>query len=241
MTCCCDILTKNYELEESRKLFYSLKTSEQQFCDCFLDLFDIDYGIVFGKQPKEVFLFEILKKFYHNDYFIRYSFIKKALMKSSAISFEELPVCDSRVDLISINGKSVAYEIKTEFDNYTKLKKQLNDYSKCFEYLYVICPTQCVDKIKAFLPHYCGIYSYEGKNMVRFKMMKESSLSPNLNGYEMLKLFQRKELFDVFHSFDLLDISKNESLNTINDALKLVLKKRYKKKWNDLMAKVKGL
>ena len=126
-------LTINNGFEESKLLFHSFLNSEDEFDKCFVNLYSFDYKLIFGSEKKNKFLFNVLKHYYHNDYYVRYSFINKVLKKSSAISFEELPVENSRVDLASINGKSVAYEIKSEFDNYERLEKQINDYSKCFE------------------------------------------------------------------------------------------------------------
>lgn len=234
---CLQLLSRNNELEESRTLFSSFINSEKQFDESFSELYGIDYQLIFGNQSKEVFLFNILKNYYQNDFYIRYSFINKILSKSKAISFEEFPIGESRIDLASINGKSVAYEIKTKFDNYRKLKKQIADYSMCFEYVYVICPKENVNKIIKQIPDYCGIYLYHGKANTFFEKYREAAFSPNLNFAEMVKLLRKNELISYFKTGDLNYIRDNYSFDYINLSFKKALKKRFNERWLSIKGK----
>lgn len=235
------LLTKNNETFESRELFYSFQSSDKEFDSCFLDLFEFDYNFVFGKQPKKKFLYSILKKYYRNDFFVRYSFIKAVLSKSKAISFEEFPVSNSRADLVSINGKSIAYEIKSEYDNYDRLEKQIYDYSKCFEYVYVICPKTKVKQIGIHLPDFCGIYAYDGKNKIRFELIKQANLSPNLSLKCMISSLRKSELLEGFSTDDYNKIIEKFSLEKINNIFKKALKERFKNVWQSLKIDAESL
>ena len=228
------ILTRSKELQESKILFSSYLRSDNEFDARFSEMFGIDYKLVFGNQSKEAFIFKLLKNYYQNDFFVRYSFINKVLSKSKAISFEEFPIGESRIDLASINGKSIAYEIKTEFDNYKKLKRQINDYSKAFEYIYVICPKENIEKIKKEIPNFCGIYFYHGKTAAFFEMFKEASISPNLDQIVMLKLLRKTELLSFFKTDSIDDILELHSKECINDIFKMALKKRFKERWDKI-------
>ena len=236
-----ELLAKNDEIVESRQLFDSYQTSENDFDKCFFNLFFLDYKFVFGDEPKNKFLFKLLKEYYHNDFFIRYSFINKVLGKSKAISFEEFSICNSRVDLASINGKSVAYEIKSEYDNYERLQKQIDDYSKCFEYVYVVCPKKRTKSIQRFLPDYCGIYSYNEKTNISFKIYKKASLSPLLSSSSMLSSLRKKDLLATFETDNIDDIVEKYSAEKINLIFKKLLKERFSNKWNLLKETAKSL
>lgn len=225
------LLTRKHELEESRLLYSSYTSGIKEFTDCFYNLYSVDYKDVFGNQPVFRVLFELLKKYYRNDFFIRHSFMKKVLFPSNAVSFQELPISDSRVDLASVNGKSVAFEIKTNYDNYSRLLKQVEDYSKCFEYVYVICSFENFSKMNKLLPSFCGVYVYSGKNSVSFKKIKNAVLSPNLNSIAMLNLFKKSELKACFKETDIELISNECPIDKINKCLKRVLKKRFSYSW----------
>ena len=155
-----NLLSVNSGEQQARALFHSYESDENSFNNRFIDIFSVPYKTVFGSVPVEKVLFDLLKRFYKNDFYVRHTFISKVLSKSSAISYEELPIRNSRIDLISINGKSVAYEIKSKYDSYSKLSRQISDYSMCFEYVYVICPYDKVNNISKIIPEYCGIYCY---------------------------------------------------------------------------------
>lgn len=225
----------------SRELYSSFQSSVEEFNRCFFDICEYEYDVVFGNEPRNRFLYRLLKEFYRNDYFIRYSFINKVLVKSSAISFEEFPVANSRADLVSINGKSIAYEIKSEFDNYERLDKQIEDYSKVFEYVYVICPKKKVEAIKSHLPEYCGLFVYNGNKKICFNLYKKAVLSPNLSSLHMLDCFRKKELISSFTCNDTAKILSNFEFDKINKSFKSILKKRFSKKWASLKEEAESL
>lgn len=101
---------------------------------------------------------------YLNENAIKSSFINKVLLRGkSHVSIFELNVGSSRVYSCKINGTSIAYEIKTDLDNFNRLDKQLNDYLQAFEEVYVICSNNRVNKVKAIILEEVGIYAYINK------------------------------------------------------------------------------
>ena len=99
----------------------------------------------------------LMVHYYHNEAFIKAMFIKE-LKKQKSVSFFELPIKDSRIDLCSINGHSVAYEIKTKYDTLKRLNKQVNDYLSAFEYVYVVCSSDKTGLVQSTVPNCVGIY-----------------------------------------------------------------------------------
>ncbi len=78
---------------------------------------------------------------YRNEYYYKNSFIDKMLIAQygikNTIALSEFKVGNSIADLVMFNGVSKAFEIKTELDSKTRLKGQINDYSKVFNECYI--------------------------------------------------------------------------------------------------------
>ena len=55
-----------------------------------------------------------------------------------AVLTTEFRTGTSRADVAIINDTSTAYEIKTEYDDFTRLEGQLSDYRKVFDRIYVV-------------------------------------------------------------------------------------------------------
>lgn len=188
---------------------------------------------------------EIINKYYHNEITIKSNFINNILLKSNNhVTFFEFNLENSRADLCKINGHSIAFEIKTDLDNFSRLKKQISDYSEVFENVYVICSKANVFNILGIIPFYCGIYSYNiTKNgKYKFKKEKEALTSLNLNRLKQLKLLTKKELINNFSKLNFSDnkevmidyILTNYSSKYINTIFKRSVKNKYKNNWEFL-------
>ncbi|WP_455819601.1 sce7726 family protein [Clostridium butyricum] len=173
------------------------------------------------------------------------NFINNVLLKSNNhVTIFELNLSSSRVDLCKINGKSVAFEIKTDLDNFLRLKKQLNDYSKIFEEVYVICSKANLKNIFNLIPIHCGVYSYyiNSDGIYTFKKEKKALYSKALNNAYQLNLFSKKDLIKNFKKCNnnstkpliIDEILLNYSYKYINSIFKKLLKSKYKAKWNFL-------
>lgn len=58
----------------------------------------------------------------------------------------------SKADSVVLNGTSTVYEIKTEFDNLSRLPQQLTDYSKVFDHINVVTHERGVAAVLAAAP-----------------------------------------------------------------------------------------
>lgn len=190
---------------------------------------------------------KILLKYYPNEICVKSNFINKVLMKGqNHITIFELPIGSSRADLCKINGTSSAYEIKTDLDNFSRLKKQLNDYSEVFDRIYVICSENNVKEITQMIPAKYGIYAYEitKRGSYRFNLVRESLENFAINPKKQLQLLRRKEYHDYFDLSDCVNpdsisdiiehISGKYYSETINTTFKQIIKKRYQQNWKFL-------
>lgn len=183
-------------------------------------------------------------KYYPNEATIKAEFLKRILFKKKHdITIFELPVGKSRVDLCKVNGASIAYEIKTDLDSLKRLDKQIADYQKVFEQVYIICSVQRLPEIEARIPDNCGIYAYTYSNRghYQFEEKKEARESRMFDTRQQLNLFWAGELKDTFPECthrcknDTIEyILLNYSSDDINSAFKETLKRRFSRQWSFL-------
>jgi hypothetical protein len=91
---------------------------------------DGDQGATLGSAFDRAF--EVLGRDYRNEYYFKSQLVSKIVFgrhsprTSSALI--ELPMGKSCADMMIINGTSTIYEIKTDFDDFSRLTGQLADY-----------------------------------------------------------------------------------------------------------------
>lgn len=87
-------------------------------------------------------IYNILKKQYQNEYYYKNTLLNKLLLgvhsTKTTIAITELPIGKAKADFVLINGKAVVYEIKTELDNFDRLKSQIENYYKAFTRIVVV-------------------------------------------------------------------------------------------------------
>lgn len=188
---------------------------------------------------------KIILNYYPNEICIKSSFIKQILMSGKKhVTIFELPAGTSRADLCKINGESIAYEIKTDLDNFARLQKQINDYYKIFEKVFIICSESNVENIIDLIPKKCGIYSYKQNRQKNYKftLVRDASLGNEMDSLYQLKLIRKSEFNSNFtmdtslrKRSDMINfIVQAYSSDTINQIFKTILKYRFKKQWSFL-------
>lgn len=208
-----------------------------------LSKYSLDTSYINIENTRKLFNDNILK-YYPNEITIKSSFVNKVLLKNNNhTSIFELNSGNSRVDLCKINGQSIAFEIKTDLDNFNRLNKQLNDYFRIFEKVFVICSTKNINNIIKLIPNECGIYSYHitktGKYI--FNKEREALFPSQINSKNQLLLFTKTELNNFFNINNLLNkkdminyVLANYNKEYINKAFKENFKNKYKKNWEFL-------
>lgn len=233
--------TNNLQLFSPRDI-YEAYLNDEDLNDYFYNNYGMSYHFLFGDLTPDRFITNVLSSSYRNDFLIRYSFFNNVLSKNGdAISFFELPVNDSRADIVSINGKSIAYEIKTQYDTLERLNKQLNDYAQAFEYVYVICDDDNLDNVLGIAPSYCGIYTYSRHNKLVFKLFRKALKSTMLNSEVMINMMLKKEKSHYFKGNAGGDILVNYDEKRINSCFKEALKQRFVSKTNKISLRCESL
>jgi len=153
--------------------------------------------------------------------------------KKSVVAALEIKVNNSRVDFLTINGETRSFEIKSELDNLTKLSKQAADYACVFEYNYIVLDEKHYSIALNLLSESYGIISIKNNKLY---IIKEALKNKTINPDKQLRLFTKKERTIYFKEqqgcFERIILECTPE--KINDALKMMLKKRYEAQWSFL-------
>ncbi len=137
-----------------------------------------------------------------------------------------------RADLVMIhNGFSYAFEIKSDCDNMKRLKDQLPDYLKTFDFIYIVTTKSLLKEIELSAPKNVGIILVNGS----VKQKRKPILIKRLNKRSLAEFLDRKTIIKNIHPknpslsvFDLRDtISKELSISKIRELAIQSLTKRY--------------
>lgn len=180
----------------------------------FENVFGLSSKLFFKNFDKEKFLYELLGENYRNEYYVKRFFIIDKLLKNSECFYEEMIVGNSRCDLLSFySDKSYCFEIKTKYDNLNRLNKQLNDYRKYFNYIYVLCHVSEINNLS--INDSDGIYVYDDHSK-KVRLYKKAHLNKEIDKQSQLSIFSKKDLFDYFGTDNIKEIINKHSSNQIN-------------------------
>ncbi len=189
----------------------------------------------FSKYELHKLLNDILLQNFNGEEVHKYKLFQNYFNKQNLIGAFEIKVNDSRVDFLTINGHTTSFEIKSELDNLSKLKKQMSDYMLAFEYNYLVIDERHIEKAKDLLQENFGLWSYnEGK----YSKMRKAVLNDKMNPEVQLRLLTKRELKDSFPKVAgaIKDILNSFDPNNINCQFKKALKNRYRSRWEFLIA-----
>lgn len=108
----------------------------------------------------------------------------------------ELSAGDSIADIVVLNGASTAYEIKTDFDQFSRLPHQLSDYAKCFDKVVVVTSRSRAEAALEIVPSVHGVIGVDRRGRMRTyrePTFDESRLDPHL----MFQLLRRDEYLAI--------------------------------------------
>lgn len=151
------------------------------------------------------FLYKSLQKQYRCEYIYKNSLmldvIKKHSLKTTLI-LNEFKIGASKADLVLLNGSIRIYEIKTELDGLGKLSKQLNDYQKFADKVYVVTDEKYAEKIKIeYANTNIGIIVFNTKN--KLETIKEANGDSSLFEFDTIfKILRKQEYLNlVFNNY----------------------------------------
>ena len=107
-----------------------------------LVLAQLDKTKIITNQDAVNAIYKDMSSSYRNEYFYKNILLNKILLGRhsihTSVALRELPVAESILDFLIINGVGQAYEIKTGLDNLERLPNQLQSYYQAFSLVNVV-------------------------------------------------------------------------------------------------------
>lgn len=150
-------------------------------------------------------IYNSLLKNYKNEYVYKNILTNKLLLKKyslkNTIALNEFNIGKSIADFALLNGEARVYEIKTELDNLEKLDKQVLDYCKFGDKVYIVTSSKYINKlIELYENSTIGIVELTSRNAL--KTVKEANSNVSTFDYETLfKTLRKQEYLDIIEEY----------------------------------------
>ena len=184
---------RSYSSAFSRTLFTDIiKYGDCSRLDAIHDRYD-------GKRKKEKTYLSYLKYLYRQiSVNYRCEYVYKNELIPETVIFNEFRMQKSIVDLVMFNGRSRAFEIKTEYDTTRRLTGQLVDYTRVFQQCYVVIPEHMQEIYEREIPPYIGIILLIGNNgCLTLKEVRPAVENKNIDAGMMMKCLRTKEYENI--------------------------------------------
>lgn len=117
------------------------------------------------------FCHDLLCKQYRNEYFYKNTIAKKILIGRHSINtstmFTEFRVGTNKADCVIVGDIATCYEIKTDYDNLSRLESQVNSYLKIFDKVNVVISEKHLNSVLNIIPKEVGIILLSKKGTLR--------------------------------------------------------------------------
>ena len=185
--------------------------------------------------------YNYLKNNYRCEYVYKNEIANQLLLKyhsdNSATLLKEVASDNSIADIVIINGDTVAYEIKTELDNFDRLCSQLPSYENLYDLLYIVTYRGAVEKLESLLAPSIGIIILDDDGILKTVKPAENNSSMfmpekavfSLRQSELVAAYERLEgkfpkmgtaLIFEFCSIWYLSLEKKHAHKIFGEALK---------------------
>ena len=126
--------------------------------------------------------YDYLKRNYRCEYVYKNEIANQLLLNfhsdNSATLLSELKSDNSIADIVIINGRTCAYEIKTELDNLDRLPCQIESYRMLYDLVYIVSHPDLVSKLKRLTNNLAGIITMDKNGTL--KKTKSSPINNSL-------------------------------------------------------------
>ena len=191
------LLNKIFTVPYIDKLI-SEKQVPESFIKC-IKRYNESEELTFGEAISSIYHYMNLS--YRNEYFYKNTILNKLLVEKhdlyNTAALTEVPIAESKADIVMINGHGVVYEIKTDLDTFNRLENQIKDYYKAFEYVNLVVSSVQYDKAKSLLENTdVGIFVlYDSGNLLCRK--KAQRHVDDLSHEIIFRMLRKKEFESI--------------------------------------------
>lgn len=166
----------------------------------------------------------LLEKHYQNEYVFKNAFLTHWLIKeigqTDSVVFNEFNAGQSIADLAMFNGTSRAFEIKTDLDSPSRLQKQIEDYKKAFNEVYLIIHESNYHIYRKY-KNEVGLIIFNPNMQNRFEFVKKPIQNYKLDHSVLMQMLHTQEyktiVKDYYH-----DLPQMNSFNQYKVCLNLI-------------------
>ncbi len=157
----------------------------------------------YGDIIKNIYL--QLEKNYKSEYVYKNTLLIKNLLNKyslkNTVLLNEFRIDNSIADFVLLNGEVKLFEIKTDLDNFDKLEKQISDYKKFANKIYIVVSSKNLNKtLSIFNNTNIGIIEFTNRNSI--KVFKEAEDDKNYLCLETIfKTLRKKEYEEIIKEF----------------------------------------
>lgn len=116
-------------------------------------------------------VFASLFRHYRNEYVYKNMIANKILLGRHSLNtstmITEFRTADCKADTVILNGTSNVYEIKSEFDTLTRLRRQLSAYRQIFDRVHVLTSASQLDSVFTELSDDIGVLVLTDRHTIR--------------------------------------------------------------------------
>ncbi|RLD61507.1 MAG: hypothetical protein DRJ05_02450 [Bacteroidetes bacterium] len=149
-------------------------------------------------------IYSILEKYYQNEYVLKNSFLTEWLIQelgqTNSKVYSEYRVGNSIADIAMFNGNSKVFEIKTEYDNDSRLKLQLENYRKAFDQIFLIVPETKLHLYEKY-DSTIGIITYKSNQTLKFILYRNAINDTEIDVETIIHILHTKEYKAIVKSY----------------------------------------
>ncbi len=149
-------------------------------------------------------IYNLLFKNYRNEYIYKNVIANKILLGKHSLNtshmLTEFRVGKCKADVVILNGTSTVYEIKSEYDSFARLEKQIQTYFEIFEFINVITAPSQLEKLKSILPEKVGILSLTKRKTIATIREAKSNMV-NINAITLFDSFRKPEYLKIIKEY----------------------------------------
>jgi len=116
-------------------------------------------------------MYFMLKNSYRNEYYFKNTLFNQLVKHyglENSVVLDEFKIGGSIADFVFLNGEACVYEIKTAFDDLSKLKKQVADYMRFADKVYIVTsPNHKIQALKLLRDSKAGIIILDNDNCLQ--------------------------------------------------------------------------
>lgn len=149
-------------------------------------------------------LFTLLFRSYRNEYIYKNAIANKILLGRHSLNtsfmLTEFRAANCKADVVILNGTSNVYEIKSQFDNMDRLKRQISAYSQLFDYIHVITSGEQIERVRREVGEAVGLMVLNDSQAIRTVREPQS----------MKQYVQQEAVFDSLRQHEYVQIILKE-------------------------------